>query len=355
MKPESSKIRVVVAEDSATVRHLLVALLNADPSVVVVGEAVNGKEAVELTRRLRPSVVVMDIRMPVMDGFEATKRIMIESPTPVVIVTATANAEVELGLRAVQLGAMTLLPKPGAPNDPGFAAQAARFVPLVKAFSEVKVIRRRRDVDDPAKPSDASNRDAPIRPGAVEVVAIAASTGGPAALYRLLERLPPRSTVPILVVQHIAEGFTAGLVSWLGSGTPLPVKVAVEGERLVGSTIYVAAEQRHLEVSNDRRVRLSDQPAVGGFRPSATALFRSVAQVYGRGAVAVVLTGMGSDGFEGVVRVRESGGVVLAQDEATSVVFGMPGVVVAGGMADVVGSVEALGERLRELVSRRTA
>jgi two-component system chemotaxis response regulator CheB len=346
---EERRVRVVVAEDSVTARHLLVALLGDDPAIEVVGQAANGLEALDLTRRLRPSVVVMDIRMPVMDGFEATKRIMIEMPTPIVIVTATADDEVELGLRAVQLGALTLLPKPTGPGDPAFSAQAARYVSLVKAFSDVKVVRRHREVDITVSPG----RAAPMADGTVEVVAVAASTGGPAALFRLLERLPRTSATPFLVVQHISEGFTAGLVSWLGSGIPLPVKVAEDGEPLAAGTIYVAAERRHLEVTGQGTVALSNGPAVGGFRPSATVLFESVAARYGPAAAVVVLTGMGRDGFDGVVAVKKAGGRVLAQDEATSVVFGMPGVVVAEGLADVVGPVEVLADRLRGLLSRR--
>jgi two-component system chemotaxis response regulator CheB len=345
----AQRVRVVVAEDSITARHLLVTVLRDDPDIEVVGEAANGVEAIELIRVLRPSIVVMDIRMPVMDGFEATKRIMIESPTPVVIVTAAYDPDVELSLRAVQLGALALLAKPTAPSAPEFPAQAARLVSLVKAFADVKVVRRRRAFDAEATVGDAA------APGvaAVEIVAIAASTGGPAALYRLLERVPRTCGAPFLIVQHIAEGFTAGLVSWLSSGTPLPVKIAEHGERLAPGTIYVAPEQRHLEVTRRRTVALSDEPSVGGFRPSATVLFKSVAAAYGPAATAVVLTGMGRDGFDGVVAVKKAGGRVLAQDEATSVVFGMPGAIVAQGLADLVGPVEVLAERLRAVVSRR--
>ena len=347
MSDAKPKVRVLVAEDSITARHLLVALLREDPDIEVVGEAANGVEAVELTRRLRPSVVVMDIRMPVMDGFEATKRIMIESPTPVVIVTAAAD--VELSLRAVQIGALALLPKPTAPGAPSFATQASRLVSLVKAFSEVKVVRRRADASTTARALDPLLADK----SAAKVVAIAASTGGPAALYQLLAQMPRTSATPFLIVQHIADGFTAGLASWLSSGTPLPVKVAEHGEPLAAGTIYIAAEHAHLEVTRESTVSLSHQPPVGGFRPSASVLFKSVAQAYGSAAVAVVLTGMGRDGFDGIVAIREAGGRVLAQDEESSVVFGMPGVVVAEGLADAVGPVDDLADRLRQMVMRR--
>ncbi len=352
MSPADGPVRVLVADDSTTSRELLVTLLDAEHDVKVVGQAANGVEAVEMTARLRPSVVVMDIHMPVMDGFEATKRIMIDAPTPVVIVTGVANARgVEMSLRAVQLGALTLLPKPPGPDDPHFEADSRRLVSMVKALSQVRVVRRRRPlVETPVyeRPPE------PLVARPVEVLAIAASTGGPAAVYRLLERLPRATRVPVLVVQHISEGFSAGLVSWLGSASPLPVKSAEHGEPLVGGVVYVAPDDQHLEVGPERRARLTKAPRVDGFRPSATVLFRSVANTYGASAAGVVLTGMGRDGLEGLTELHRVGGRVLAQDEATSVVFGMPGVVVNAGLADVVAPVEELARHLAEVVVRRS-
>jgi two-component system chemotaxis response regulator CheB len=362
----AKRIRAVVAEDSPTTRQLLVTLLRRDPDIDVVGVAVNGREAIDLTRRLQPSVVVMDIRMPVMDGIEATRRIMQQVPTPVVIVTAVADSEVELSLRALALGALTVQPKPPAPDSPRFPAEAARLVGLIKALADVKVVRRRWEhvasvdraptvagaVATQRHPWSGSPRRTAVdgpRSGldaTVEIVAVAASTGGPAALYRLLERLPCNSVAPVLVVQHIADGFTGGLVSWLSRATPMTIKVAEQGEPLAPGTVYVAGEERHLEVGDHGTIRLSAQPAVGGFRPSATVLFRSVARSHGRTAAAVVLTGMGSDGVEGVAALKRAGGRVLAQDEATSVVFGMPGAVVTAGLADVVAPVEHLAADL---------
>ncbi len=345
-------IRVVVAEDSSTARELLVTLLDRDAAIEVVGQATNGVQAVEMAGRLRPSAVVMDIHMPVMDGFEATKRIMIEAPTPVIIVTGAANArDVEMSLRAVQLGALTVLPKPSGPADPDFEASARRLVSMVKALSEVKVVRRHARPDEPPvqrRPSAPQLTRSPV-----EVVAIGASTGGPAALYRLLERLPLETRVPILVVQHIAKGFAAGLVSWLGSGTPLPIKLAEEGEALAGGTIYVAPDDHHLEVNQHRRVVLSNGARTNGFRPSASVLFCSVAETFKANSVGVILTGMGQDGLDGLRELRRVGGRVLAQDEATSVVFGMPGAVVSAGLADVVAPVEELAADLSALVTRR--
>ena len=352
MSAADGLVRVLVADDSTTSRELLVTLLDAEHDIEVVGQAANGVEAVEMTSRLRPSVVVMDIHMPVMDGFEATKRIMIDSPTPVVIVTGVANARgVEMSLRAVQIGALTLLPKPPGPDDPHFEVDSRRLVSMVKALSQVRVVRRRRQqVEAPVY--DRAPQPLVARP--VEVLAIAASTGGPAAVYRLLERLPRATRVPVLVVQHISEGFSAGLVSWLGSASPLPVKSAEHGEPLVGGVVYVAPDDQHLEVGPERRAWLTKAPRVDGFRPSATVLFRSVARAYGACAAGVVLTGMGRDGLEGLTELHRVGGRVLAQDEATSVVFGMPGVVVNAGLADVVAPVEELARHLGEVVVRRS-
>jgi two-component system chemotaxis response regulator CheB len=342
----SSPVRVLVAEDSATTRELLVGLLGSDPAIEVVGTAAHGEAAVELTRRLRPSIVVMDIHMPVMDGFEATKRIMLEAPTPIVIVSSRVDPrDVEVSLHAVRVGALTVVAKPPAPTAPDFGERAGRLVALVKALSEVTVVRRRWFDDD--RPA------APLRPGRtsrVRALAIAASTGGPAALYRLLERLPGDLPVPVLVVQHIADGFVPGLVSWLGTSTELSVKVAEEGERLRAGTVYVAPSERHLEVRRRGTAALSDADPVGGFRPAVDVLFASVAEGFGASALAVVLTGMGTDGVQGAGALRRAGARVLVQDRTTSVVYGMPGAVAAAGLANLVAPLDALpGEICRRL------
>lgn len=355
--PSTAPVRVLIAEDSVTARELLVSLLGSDPGIKVVGEAANGVQAVEMAKRLRPSLVVMDIQMPEMDGFEATKRIMIEAPTPVIIVTAAHDPrDVEMSLRAVQLGALTVLPKPVGPGSPGFEASAGRLVSLAKALAEVKVVRRRWSAEGAA--AAARSREAAqergLEGGPVHAVAVAASTGGPAALYRFLEHLPRDADVPVLVVQHIADGFSQGLVTWLSSGTPLPVKLAEQGERLAGGVVYVAPCRHHLEVGPGRTVSLSATPPVGGFRPSATVLFRSVAAAYASTAAGVILTGMGQDGCEGLAALRSAGGRVLAQDEASSVVFGMPGAAISAGLAHVVAPVEGLAHSLSKLVTRRT-
>ena len=339
--------RVIVVDDSPTARALLRAVLSADPDITVVGEASDGLAAVEATKRLRPSILVMDINMPVMDGFEATKRIMIEEPSPILIVTADYDpAQVEVSLKAVGAGALSVARKPVGPTAPGFAEDAARLVTLVKALSDVKVVRRRRE--DPSPSSRAT-----VPPGRIEAVGVAASTGGPAALYRFLEALPRDLGVPVLVVQHIADGFVAGLVRWLSGATVLPVTEASDGTPLAPGHVYVAVDDRHLVV-NDGRIELSTAEPVGGFRPSANVLFESLAKSYGRATAVVVLTGMGDDGMIGASAVRAAGGLVLAQDAESSAVFGMPSAVATAGLASAVGPAEDLAYRIARLSPKRS-
>lgn len=346
-------IRVLVADDSPTARALLVQILSSDPEIRVVGEARNGVEAVEMTRRIKPDLVTMDVHMPQMDGLEATREIMATAPTPIVIVTGSTQArEVESSMATLRLGALDVLVKPPSPDAPGFEAAARDLVAMVKAMAQVKVVRHWRP-SSPAVPKAPPSR--PTAPGRVragsepshrQVVAVATSTGGPGALHKLLLGLPPDFGFPIVAVQHITPGFTAGLAAWLGSVCPVRVKVAQEGEVLRPGTAYLAPDDCHLGVSIRGAVALSDAPPVGGFRPSGTFLFESVARAYGGTAVAVILTGMGDDGVEGLRAVRRAGGLIVAQDEATSVIFGMPGAAIAAGLADAVLPIGAIAPYL---------
>jgi two-component system chemotaxis response regulator CheB len=338
-------IRVLIVDDSPTARVLLRTVLGADPDLRIVGEASGGAEAVALTCSLRPNVITMDLRMPDMDGLEATKEIMIVAPTPIVIVTASAAVdEVETGLAALRAGALTVLAKPPGPGSPGFEDAARELVATVKAMAHVKVVRHwRRSAPTARAAKDAEPAEAGPQ---VQVIAIAASTGGPAALLRLVSDLPGDFPVPILVVQHITPGFVGGLAEWLTKAGNLHVKVARDGEPLAPHTVYLAPDDFHLGVAPSNRIGLSQAAPVGVFRPSATFLFESVARLFGQAAVGVILTGMGEDGVEGLRALRQAGGRVLAQDEKSSVIFGMPGAAIAAGLADAVLSVDAIAARL---------
>lgn len=332
-------VRVVVADDSTTARRLLVSLCERDPDIRVVGEASDGAQAVELARRLRPSLLLMDVHMPVLDGLEATKEIMRDVPTPIIMVTSgTSQSDVEAGLSAVRFGALTVLPKPFGPGVAGYESAADRLVSMIKALADVKVIRRR---TSPAGAGPALNR-----PVELQIIAVAASTGGPPAICRLLQQLPADLPVPVVVVQHMVEGFLPGLVAWLRTEVPFHVAEARHGERLEPGAVYLAPDTQHLEIGRDLRARLTDAKPVAGFRPSATVLFTSLARSVGPAATAVVLTGMGCDGLDGARELRAAGGRVIAQDEASSVVYGMPHAVVQAGLAELSAPVERLADEL---------
>lgn len=327
-------IRVLVAEDSATAREVILTILARDPEIEVVGVAKDGAEAVALTRRLRPDIVTMDIHMPVLDGYEATRRIMVEMPTAILIVSASVNVkDAQTSLDALGAGALGLSERPSLTDS---TEDRDRFLRTLRALSDVKVVRRARPAPvAPARPTAPAT-------GSAQIVAIAASTGGPAALAQIVAALPAGLPAPILVVQHNTHGFTPALATWLTGAGKLPVRIPEHGERLVAGAFYLAPDDHHLGADGGGRAILDPAAPIGGFRPSATYLFTSVARGYGSRALAVVLTGMGSDGTEGLRYLRAAGGHVVAQDESSSVVFGMPRAAIAAGVVDEVASLEDL-------------
>jgi two-component system, chemotaxis family, protein-glutamate methylesterase/glutaminase len=337
-------LRVLVVDDSETQRTILAALLDADPGLTVVGRAVDGLEAIRHAAALRPDVITIDLRMPGLDGIEATRRIMQETPTPVVMIAAGVSPEDRrLAGAALEAGVLAIVPKP----DPGPRGEraAAELVETVKRMAQVRVIRRwspERSATGQLRPPSGqyvtgqlgAPSPAPVPLArAPELVAIGASTGGPQALQAILTRLPATFTLPVLVVQHIAEGFAASIVDWLAPQCNLPFQIAQAGMCLDQPGIYLAPTGHHLVVQGNR-LGLSDEPAVRGHRPSATILFRSVAVSYGARAIGILLTGMGDEGAAGLADLKRAGAITIAQDEASSVVFGMPAAAIALGVVD---------------------
>jgi two-component system chemotaxis response regulator CheB len=341
-------IRVLIAEDSPTARMLLTALFARSRDFQVVGEAHNGASAIEQAIALAPDLIIMDVHMPIVDGLDATKEIMRDAPAPILMVSTSASvADVALGLSAMQAGALMLLEKPPSPDSVTYEQDATQFLAMAKAMAGVKVVRRwtraPRDAV-PRSPRRRANGDP-----SVKLIAIGTSTGGPAALHRILIDLPRELDVPIVVVQHMARGFMDGLVKWLGGTIALKVKSAEHGEALEAGTVYVAPDDRHLGVSAEGRALLGGSAPIGGFRPSVDYLFDSCARAYGSSLVAVILTGMGQDGVEGLVTVKERGGRIIAQDERSSVVFGMAQQAVSRGLVDEILPLDAIGVRLHAL------
>lgn len=351
-------IRVLIAEDSAVTREYLVYLLTEDPALAVVGTARNGLEALEQAERLKPDVIVMDVYMPQMNGYQATQRIMERAPTPIVMVSASFIwDEVAMTFEAIRAGALTVVEKPGGLDHPDHAESARRLVETVKLMAEVKVVRRwprarRQGLGVRGQGLGVKDQDLVPNPRNILLIAIGASTGGPQVLAAMLAGLPSDLGAPILIVQHIAPGFTEGLAAWLGQGTRLVVKLAEPGEAVRPGTVYLAPEGSQMGITGDGRIRLTKEPAEDGFRPSASCLFQSVAEAYGRSAIGILLTGMGRDGAKGLLRLREAGGMTIAQDEESSVVFGMPGEAIRLGAAEYVLSPERIVGTIRSLLTR---
>jgi two-component system chemotaxis response regulator CheB len=320
-------IRVLIVEDSPVVRDLLTFILSSDPAIQVIGTACNGEEAVRAVSEKKPDVVTMDIVMPNMDGFEATRIIMETTPTPIVIVSASWDPqEVEKTFRAMEAGALAVIAKPVGVAHPNYKKLTKELIQIVKLMSEVKVIKRRPQERKGVVISRKS-KSGMITPATLDlkVVAIGASTGGPLAINAILSRLPKDFPAPLLIVQHIAVGFVQGFADWLANSSRLPVKIAAHGEYLLPGRAYIAPDDLHMGVENGGRIILISSEPENGLRPSVSWMFRSVSEVFGKNAIGVLLSGMGKDGASELKLMKGKGAVTIVQDRESSVVYGMPG------------------------------
>lgn len=345
-------INVLVVEDSPVAQLLLVHILNSDPHLTVVGAVDNGEEALAFIERNTPDVVVMDINLPGIDGYVATRRIMETRPVPIVICSANVNpAEVAETFRAIEAGAVAAVAKPFGPGHPDHERTAYDLVETVRLMSEVKVVKRWPKTDRTHKPTGLLPAERPAAPSNCKVVAIGASTGGPPVLQTILAGLPGAFPVPLLIVQHIAPGFLPGLVDWIHQTTGVPIQIAAHGETPLPGRAYLAPDGYHMGLGANGQIALSRQAPENGLRPAVSYLFRSVAASYGANAVAVLLSGMGKDGASELKRLKDLGAVTIAQDEESSVVHGMPGEAIRLGAAGHVLN----PEKIAALLTRLTA
>lgn len=346
-------LNIVVVDDSVTYRKLLVHLLERDQGFKVAGVAENGRAAVELIGKVKPDVVLMDINMPGMDGFETTMEIMCSTPTPVIIISGDYNkAEVAKTFRALEVGAVDIMSKPPGPTHPDFPQEVERLITRIRLMAEVKVIRRsstkqRREPDipngAPFQMTSSAHFSVPNHPA---IIGIGASAGGPVVIQKILKGLPPDFTIPIAIVQHIEPAFTEGFAQWLEQTTGRKITLAADGMRLGSGMIVIPPADRHLGFKVQNVVDLSDAMPDRGLRPSVNHLFESLAVVYGSSAMGILLTGMGADGASGLKQMRLNGAVTIAQDFASSMIHGMPGEAIKAEAAQYIFSPETIIQHL---------
>jgi len=346
-----SRIRVLIVDDSLVAREMLAQILATEPDIEVVGMARDGQEAVDAVAQLKPDLVTMDIHMPKMDGLAATEQIMAYHPTPILVVSSSVYGEgMGRAFDALQIGALEVIKKP-EPRDWADLERIGReVIRKVKVLSRVRVIThiagRRRGIVEPKTPISAHT----ARAGTRSIVAIGSSTGGPSALLNVLGRLPKDLPVPIVIAQHIADGFVPGLVAWLDSGCKMKVLEAKQGGSAEPGCAYLAPTGSNLEVDG-YTMHFSEPQAGQLYIPSADTLFISAARSFSRSAVGVILTGMGADGAAGLKRMHDAGAVTIGQDEETSTVYGMPKAAAELGAVDTVLPVNDIAGEIERLVS----
>ena len=341
-------IRVLVVDDSPLMCKFLTNILNCDPQILVVAVANNGKEAVHLVPCLKPDIITMDIDMPVMDGFEATKEIMASHPTPILIVSSTAfKTGMEKVFKAISYGALDVIDKSEL-ESVGDKKSGEALISKIKFLNGVRAIRQpsARLTDE----KSAVGLKATGKKVSDKIVAIVASTGGPQALLAILKRLPEDFPCGIVIVQHISNGFLAGLVDWLAKECKIKIKIGEDSEEIRAGAAYIAPDNFQMRVERGGKIRLSVEPACGGHLPSGDVLLESVAKVYGKGGIAAILTGMGRDGAMGMKAIKQLHGRTVAQNEKSCVVFGMPQAAVEMNVVDKVLPLDRIAEEIVVMV-----
>ncbi|QFU15286.1 chemotaxis-specific protein-glutamate methyltransferase CheB [Microvirga thermotolerans] len=357
MKPSSqSRVRVMVVEDSLVVRQLLAHIIARDPRLVLAAAVGSAEEALQEIGRVQPDVISMDIRLPGMDGLEATRRIMTERPTPIVVIAGSVeDSALQISMNALRAGALSVVEKPVGVTSAGYDGIAETICTQLYIMSQVPVVRRRSFAWRPDTPPPSLAKEETRGIARPTILGIAASTGGPPALAKILGALPGDFPLPILLVQHMGAPFMEGFASWLDGLIALEARLARDHEVPVAGKVYVAPGDRHLLLSPGGTLRLSAAPPVGGQRPSATLMFESIAESVGAKGLGVLLTGMGEDGAKGLTDLRRAGGYTVAEHESTAVVYGMPAAAVKMGGARVSLPLDLIAPRLLRLARGESA
>ncbi|MDM8516727.1 chemotaxis-specific protein-glutamate methyltransferase CheB [Desulfobacterales bacterium HSG16] len=344
-------INVLIVDDSLVARELLIYILNSDPEINILGIAENGEKALAFIKKHKPDVITMDVHMPGLNGYETTQKIMGTQPVPIVTVsTAVDEQSVDDSFRSMEAGALAIVEKPRGIDDPAHRQMADHLIKTVKLMSEVKVVRRRMYPTRTKPPLRfPDNRKLYGRRSDIKIVAMGVSTGGPPVVQTILSLLPSNFEAPVLIVQHIAAGFLHGMADWLRKESALPVHIAAHKDSLMSGHVYLAPDNYHMGVTRGS-ILLSKKKPGDCICPSVSHLFRSVSEVFKENAAGVILTGMGRDGAEELLLIKNYKGVTIAQNKESCVVFGMPEAAVSLGAVQYVLPPDKIAQKLIQLV-----
>lgn len=334
-------IKVLVVEDSPTIQELITYILNSDNDIEVIGVVNNGEKAIKFIKENKPDIITMDISMPIMDGFEATRRIMETNPVPIIVISG--SEDIDRTFKAIEAGAISVIEKPQGIDHDDFYKISKNITDTVKLMSEVKVVKRKADYKKAKLNISSSIKQKNVFSN-LKIAAIGVSTGGPPVLQTLFSKLPPDIKIPILVVQHISPGFLNGLIDWLSKFTEYPIHIAIQGQKALPGHIYFAPDGFHMEIRGNGQIFLNKGEKENGLRPSVSYLFRSVAKYYGKNSMAILLTGMGKDGAKELKILKDKDAITVVQDKKTSVVYGMPGEAIKLDAAKYILSPEKIAE-----------